>query len=276
MEPQKSKFHEILGIRYSEEFLNNKYNHLLSIFIIFFLVAPFIDMQLIHFPFSGVIFFICIVVTLHTVIDNEYHYHVATFIISGAFIVFLLARYKIIPQFIHVHVSIISVFIFTISLFIAIGGLIKKISEEKVVNNDTVKGGICLYLLIGLAYAQVYFFIYLFDQNAFSVQNIHLGDVLYFQYYSFTVLTTLGFGDITPLNKIAMNVSYLEAITGQMVIAVFIARLIGLNMFHDKEKITDVISKVKEKIEGQQEEHSCHNKNVPSESENPDCKTGSE
>jgi hypothetical protein len=49
-----------------------------------------------------------------------------------------------------------------------------------------------------------------------------------FNYFSFVTLTTLGYGDMTPLSRPAKNLAALEAILGQLYIAVLIARLVGL------------------------------------------------
>ena len=47
-------------------------------------------------------------------------------------------------------------------------------------------------------------------------------------YFSFTTLTTLGYGDITPVSKMTMTLSNVQAIIGQLYPAIFIARLVGL------------------------------------------------
>ena len=49
-------------------------------------------------------------------------------------------------------------------------------------------------------------------------------------YYSFVTLSTLGYGDVSPLNPIARMFSYTEAITGQVYLAVLVARLVGLHI----------------------------------------------
>ena len=46
-------------------------------------------------------------------------------------------------------------------------------------------------------------------------------------YYSFVTLTTLGYGDITPIHPVARTLAYLEAVIGQLYIAVLIASLVG-------------------------------------------------
>ena len=53
-----------------------------------------------------------------------------------------------------------------------------------------------------------------------------------FLYYSFVTLTTLGYGDITPLTPPARAFSYVEAILGQIFVAVSIARIVGLHIVH--------------------------------------------
>jgi hypothetical protein len=48
-----------------------------------------------------------------------------------------------------------------------------------------------------------------------------------FIYYSFVTLTTVGYGDVIPLSTPARTLSWLEAVTGQLYLAVLIAGLIG-------------------------------------------------
>ena len=45
--------------------------------------------------------------------------------------------------------------------------------------------------------------------------------------YSFVTLTTLGYGDISPVAQLGRTVAYLEAIVGQLYIAILVAGLVG-------------------------------------------------
>jgi voltage-gated potassium channel Kch len=47
-------------------------------------------------------------------------------------------------------------------------------------------------------------------------------------YFSFVTLATLGYGDITPANKVLRGIAVLECIIGQLYLALLIARLVGL------------------------------------------------
>jgi voltage-gated potassium channel Kch len=51
-----------------------------------------------------------------------------------------------------------------------------------------------------------------------------------FIYYSFVTITTLGYGDITPITGVARAFSMLEAIVGQIYLVVLVARLVGVNI----------------------------------------------
>jgi hypothetical protein len=57
-----------------------------------------------------------------------------------------------------------------------------------------------------------------------------------FTYFSFVTLTTLGYGDITPMTRAAKNLAALEAIFGQLYLAILIARLVGQQALGDKER----------------------------------------
>lgn len=56
-------------------------------------------------------------------------------------------------------------------------------------------------------------------------------------YFSFITLTTTGYGDITPVHPVARLLVMLEALTGQLYLAITLARLVSLKVAHQKQKI---------------------------------------
>jgi hypothetical protein len=54
-------------------------------------------------------------------------------------------------------------------------------------------------------------------------------------YFSFSTLTTAGFGDITPLNPLARNLANLESVIGQLFPATLLARLVSLELEHRRQ-----------------------------------------
>jgi Ion channel. len=92
-----------------------------------------------------------------------------------------------------------------------------------------VQGAVAVYLLFGLIWAFAYDFVILHAPQAFhadelTVQHGPLTPTLI--YFSFTTLTTVGYGDITPIHPIARSLAMLEAFVGQLFPAILIARLV--------------------------------------------------
>ena len=93
-----------------------------------------------------------------------------------------------------------------------------------------IVGAIMLYLTIGLVFVALYSMVGAYSPNAFSGTTITArvslpSDLVYF---SFTTLTTLGYGDIMPVHPIARSLSNVEAIIGQVYPATLLARLVSL------------------------------------------------
>ena len=98
-----------------------------------------------------------------------------------------------------------------------------------------VMGAVAGYLLLGLTWSLIYHAIALQIPEAFKgLGKLTEGDIelhrLHLQYFSFTVLTTLGFGDIVPVHPIAQMSAVLEGMVGQLFPAILIARLVSLQL----------------------------------------------
>ena len=101
--------------------------------------------------------------------------------------------------------------------------ILNRIFRHPEVSVATIVGAICAYLLIGIVFAEVY--LLLDDLDTFFAQGPRpSGDFLYF---SFVTLTTLGYGDLTAGSRAAKTIVVYEAITGQLFLAILIARLVG-------------------------------------------------
>jgi hypothetical protein len=94
-----------------------------------------------------------------------------------------------------------------------------------------VRGAIALYLAIAIIFAWLYRLITAVVPAAFSGLKFAAGQhgaLSPFLYYSLTSLTTLGLGDITPVNAFARSLTVLEALLGQLFPAVILARILTL------------------------------------------------
>jgi hypothetical protein len=96
------------------------------------------------------------------------------------------------------------------------------------VSMNRIVGALCIYLLLGVLWAVLFAFVQLVDAEAFSYASRAPGDPIeHLLYYSFVTLTTLGYGDITPVHSVARTLAYLEAVVGQLYLAVLIAGLVA-------------------------------------------------
>ncbi len=96
--------------------------------------------------------------------------------------------------------------------------------------SDRVFGAIVLYLLLGLVWAIAYALVYRVDHHAFAGQLDHPESFGDWAYFSLVTLTTLGYGDITPVARAARSLATFEGLIGQLYPAIIIARLVSLTV----------------------------------------------
>jgi len=122
-----------------------------------------------------------------------------------------------------------NIILLTIITFYILSG----IAHHKEISANTLFGAICGYFFVGLTWSFIYILIQTFDAGAFSkyllTSSVHESAENFF-YYSFTTLTTLGYGDILPVSNLARTFSWLEAMVGQIYLAVWISQLVGLKI----------------------------------------------
>ena len=92
------------------------------------------------------------------------------------------------------------------------------------------QGALAVYLLLGLGWAQAYQITSYLKPGSFQIPAGASSMVGGWYYFSFTTLTTLGYGDIVPIKPQARSLAMAEALTGQLYLAVLIARLIALEV----------------------------------------------
>jgi len=100
-------------------------------------------------------------------------------------------------------------------------------------NMHRIRGAIAAYLLIAFTMAFAYKLVALIDPNAFNFSIASLTSqqlVVRLAYFSTMTLTTVGYGDIVPVNPIARSLAALEALVGQLFPAVLLARLVAMEL----------------------------------------------
>jgi hypothetical protein len=122
----------------------------------------------------------------------------------------------------------------TLFFLIAVGAILVGVYRRAEVTADSVAGALCAYILLGVVFAHVYWFIQTAVPGSFRGDGEfgpELADprrsLFALTYYSFVTLASVGANDVTPVRAAARGVTMLEAICGQFYIAALIADVVG-------------------------------------------------
>ena len=137
--------------------------------------------------------------------------------------------------------------------------LLRYIFTATNITRDILYAACAVYLLLGAIFVPIYGLIEsltFFSSggleggiHAFSDGIIQAGEIFPWQtfiYYSYSTLTTLGYGDILPLSGWARAAATLEAIIGVLYITVIMARLVGLYASHEVEEAIERDKEIQE------------------------------
>jgi len=114
-------------------------------------------------------------------------------------------------------------------LFVTVLGtfVIRRVFKEGPITIHRVVGSIVVYLLLGIAFGEAARFIAILDPEAYASGNLPRVERPELYYFSFVTLTTVGYGDVTPVHPMARSLAVLEALTGQLFLSILIARLVS-------------------------------------------------
>ena len=206
--------------------IKDKYSQLLGTIIILFFIGPNLEGKTGQMLVSAV--FLGTIITIIRTFDIKKSYFYLLLSLAG--LSFGLDIYSVLypattqdKLFLLAASTISALFIFA-----ALVTINRKIFVEKEVNSDTIEGGIAVFFMIGILFTIIFRMVAIIDPQAFS----ELGDTSYLLdtlfYFSFTTLTTLGYGDVTPVSDLARTLANFEALVGVMYPAIYIARVVGI------------------------------------------------
>ena len=119
-----------------------------------------------------------------------------------------------------------------VTILLLTGVVLAHVFKPGAITFHRIQGAIAVYLLLGLAWAHAYFLTVMTFPGAFNTPQTasHIDEMPTFVYYSFVTLTTVGYGDITPVHPFARSLATMEALFGQLYPAILIARLVSLEL----------------------------------------------
>ena len=133
------------------------------------------------------------------------------------------------PSALRLWSDVLAVLLLLILIFL----VLVQVFREGPITGYRIQGAIVVYMLMGVGWAVAYQVVLHLAPGAFSFAQTPPTAGLMERaliYYSYVTLTTVGYGDITPLHPFARSLAMAEALTGQLYPAILIARLVSLRV----------------------------------------------
>jgi hypothetical protein len=205
---------------------NNNFSYLLIALLIFIVGTPILyDLELISVRVSKVVGITCLLaIGIWSLRGSGKMYSIGMLVAVVGIVINILSFVRE-SDALHIT-SHAFLFIF---LSLAIFNTMRQVAVGTEINPNRIVGAICVYLLLGVMWSAIYMTIEFFQPGSFRgltdvTSPVWNPDWIYF---SFVTITTLGYGDITPLTQTARSFAFAEAIVGQFYIAVLVAGLVS-------------------------------------------------
>lgn len=125
-----------------------------------------------------------------------------------------------------------------IFLCFIVGQVFRHIFKPRIVTFDTISASLCIYLMLGAIWANIYAIIEMMTPGSIAYtiphvqgqKNTEIARSFHMLYFSFVTLSTVGYGDMVPTTTVARMFAVTEAIAGQLYLLVMVSRLVGLQV----------------------------------------------
>ena len=219
-----------------EAIVKGRFSALLVSFVLLFLVGPFLTSdQGLADQLFGVLIMLVLASCLRAISRTRGFF---LFMVAFPLLNLMVGSLEMVtqrePEEFQALVLILRAAYFVVVFF----SIMRYVLDDTPVTGDKICGAIAAYLVMGVAWTFVYTLFYQVDPTSFDVPEALLAKTTinstWAFYFSFTTLTTLGYGDITPLKSGVQSYAVLQAAIGQIFLAVIIARLIALHITHER------------------------------------------
>ncbi len=205
--------------------VHHKFIYLFVALVVFFFCNAILSDE--SLTYANSIFLVILVAVSLFTLDGHKKLTIILSILLGVAVIIISGFTDMVTAPKSVQISRISLIIvfFAVITFICLLSTL----EKRRVTVNVLFGAAATYLLIGLVFGNIFWLIEVATKQPFNFHHlIHKDSQLQiFTYYSFVTLTTLGYGDITPLSSIARTFAWIEAALGQIYLTILIAQLVG-------------------------------------------------
>jgi hypothetical protein len=182
------------------------------------------------------LFLTIVVMAVFTVVFERRWERIVAFFTAAASIAFNWSRHLPIAAGYGISLEVTHHFLQASFYAFAVALILRNIFRAAAITRDDVLGAVCGYLLAAGVWGNIYAVTAILIPGSFAISPdlndvaSYQGRIALFGYFSVVTLTTMGYGDITPVRPPADVLAMLEAIFGQFYIAVVVAQLVGLRL----------------------------------------------
>lgn len=208
--------------------IGGKFSFLLVSLLLFLIVHPFIEAK---GPIPAMSLFLSAVMVagIYSVVSDRRFLIIALVLAVPALISRWLLPFSPAPWLVIVD-FVSDILFFSFNTYT----ILSYVLRQRGVTTDMIYGAACAYLLLGVIWGLIFSLLEFVQPGSFAIagsaamgaQDLAVTMV----YYSFVTLTTLGYGDLVPVTPPARSLSFLEAVLGQLYLAILIARLVGMHI----------------------------------------------
>lgn len=199
---------------------------LLILLLAMLLLVPFME------DYSGFRFLVDITITgifiaaMYAISTKKHHVIFALFLVAPMIVTFWIDYFMTVKwAFVIAEICGIIFFLF------AIINIVNFIRKEDEVTQEVIYAAVVVYLLMAMLWSNLYQLLETLAPGSFSMPEGQIqNDRLLFLYFSLVTITTLGYGDMTPLTDRAAGLASVEALSGQIYLVVLVAWLVGMHV----------------------------------------------
>jgi len=204
----------------------DNFSYLLVALLIFIIGVPItFDLDLISLQVSRILGITCLLAVGVWSLQGTKQLFFAGMVVAIAGVILNILSVTREDDTLHIF-SLVAMFVF---LLLASISALRQVAVGNDISPNRIIGAICIYLLLGVIWSIAYSVTEHWQPGSFHglTEQVSATWNRDWVYYSFVTLTTLGYGDITPVSQTARSLSLIEAVVGQFYIAVLVAGLVS-------------------------------------------------
>ena len=215
-----------------EKPLRGRFHFLIVSMLLLLAVNPFLE-DYRGLSFVKDLFFAFVFLSVVYAVSDDKRNLVVGALLILPFLVSLVTKYWVATPFFNALAGLGGAGFIAYSLY----AIARYVARQDEVNHDVIGAAIVFYLLMGIMWSIVFETLEYFEPGSFRMgDEFGRNNRMRFIYYSFVTLTTLGYGDISPVTAKACAFSVIEAVVGQLYLVIQIAWLVGMHISGTTEK----------------------------------------